>query len=269
MQNQAKLYLLCFLHQTTTETCVSKYVVKLYLLCFLHQTTTSFISQSFFTCCISYVFYIKPQLKRNLSLKSFSCISYVFYIKPQLVPGYQFQKTVVSLMFSTSNHNFTVASLDLYRLYLLCFLHQTTTSIMRYQCLTSCISYVFYIKPQLLVDIVVFNNVVSLMFSTSNHNFLLSCFGINLLYLLCFLHQTTTRYKKLHKLPLLYLLCFLHQTTTRIHIRDINFGCISYVFYIKPQLGNTGTSEYSGCISYVFYIKPQRMYIIFLIISCL
>ena len=35
-------------------------------------------------------------------------------------------------------------------------------------------------------------------------------------------------------------------------------GCISLVFYIKPQLDSRTTVWFTGCISLVFYIKPQH-----------
>ena len=59
-------------------------IVALYIFSFLHQTTTcsDIIIVSF--CCISSLFYIKPQQGTFLAYKRESCISSLFYIKPQL-----------------------------------------------------------------------------------------------------------------------------------------------------------------------------------------
>ena len=56
----------------------------LYILLFLHQTTTHPPHKAPPECCISYYSYIKPQqmVKRNDG--KISCISYYSYIKPQL-----------------------------------------------------------------------------------------------------------------------------------------------------------------------------------------
>ena len=84
-------------------------------------------------CCISFVFYIKPQLMGHFEIWSISCISFVFYIKPQLPPllplllprciSFVFYIKpqpishplivflVVYLSFSTSNHNNTAITL--------------------------------------------------------------------------------------------------------------------------------------------------------------
>ena len=77
------LYLIPFLHQTTTPTCTITILTALYLIPFLHQTTTVDIVESWFECCILFHFYIKPQLFR-----------FKFYCR-----------TVVSYSISTSNHN--------------------------------------------------------------------------------------------------------------------------------------------------------------------
>ena len=77
------LYILLFLHQTTTNICTKRVFAKLYILLFLHQTTTLRDSASSSSCCISYYSYIKPQLTDELCIKSHGCISYYSYIKPQ------------------------------------------------------------------------------------------------------------------------------------------------------------------------------------------
>ena len=56
------------------------------------------------------------------------------------------------------------------------------------------------------------------------------------LYLIPFLHQTTTCVPKLVELGMLYLIPFLHQTTTMDEAKRRFAGCILFHFYIKPQL---------------------------------
>ena len=99
----------------------------LYILSFLHQTTTLLSMYSLRSCCISYHFYIKPQLSvcpgvcpcgcisyhfyikpqpgAMFQTNSTSCISYHFYIKPQLSVVRRLNYSVVYLIISTSNHN--------------------------------------------------------------------------------------------------------------------------------------------------------------------
>ena len=56
-----RLYIVLFLHQTTTDADIKRYQLKLYIVLFLHQTTTLAELRSAKTSCISYYSYIKPQ----------------------------------------------------------------------------------------------------------------------------------------------------------------------------------------------------------------
>ena len=55
------------------------------------------------------------------------------------------------------------------------------------------------------------------------------------LYIVRFLHQTTTKVSPTFKMLLLYIVRFLHQTTTMLPWLSAVLGCISSVSYIKPQ----------------------------------
>ncbi len=234
------MYILSFLHQTTT-TCgkstqsatvvyliistsnhnpslIGSFVSTLYILSFLHQTTTlslhlskplSCISYHFYIkpqlnldslndlrSCISYHFYIKPQLFFPSALSFRSCISYHFYIKPQpprccrilrsvvyliistsnhnLVPCLKLLAVVVYLIISTSNHNLFGNYKFQVQLYILSFLHQTTTTPRPASVPKGCISYHFYIKPQPRIFMHGTRVVVYLIISTSNHNLSIS-----------------------------------------------------------------------------------------------
>ena len=99
-----------------------------------------------------------------------------------------------------------------------------------------CILFHFYIKPQPAEDDTKIVIVVSYSISTSNHNFV-DCDSLSdLLYLIPFLHQTTTVLMFTSYVTRLYLIPFLHQTTTPQSRMIAGMGCILFHFYIKPQL---------------------------------
>ena len=101
-------------------------------------------------------------------------------------------------------------------LYLIEFLHQTTTYCVSPRPLCSCILLNFYIKPQLLV------NVFVLQFSCILLNFYIK--------------------------PQLFK-----------PLNSNTICCILLNFYIKPQLGRTGFVQAACCILLNFYIKPQLL----------
>ena len=82
----------------------------------------------------------------------------------------KFSRGVVSLTVPTSNHNLQAQVKNINALYLLLFLHQTTTRTAGYSSTLSCISYCSYIKPQPYRKGKTRSHVVSLTVPTSNHN---------------------------------------------------------------------------------------------------
>ena len=107
-------------------------------------------------------------------------------------------------------------------------------------------------------------------FPTSNHNLIQESLRIIVLYIVRFLHQTTTyqSWKILHQK--LYIVRFLHQTTTNDRGLRLRKSCISSVSYIKPQPCCCHRSCFVSCISSVSYIKPQLLLLlIFVIVSCI
>ena len=147
-----RLYIVRFLHQTTTVTDWARWNLRLYIVRFLHQTTTYLHLQRCPLSCISSVSYIKPQLLSARPNIFSSCISSVSYIKPQLLQSTFIPFDVVYRPFPTSNHNYFLADLLCGLLYIVRFLHQTTTSAYNALRPSSCISSVSYIKPQLGSD---------------------------------------------------------------------------------------------------------------------
>ena len=142
--------------------------------------------------CISSVSYIKPQLQFYNYLTVASCISSVSYIKPQHTGSTATQPEVVYRPFPTSNHNAHTPFVNLKELYIVRFLHQTTTCSVNTSIYFCCISSVSYIKPQQTRRVVLFWQVVYRPFPTSNHNILVNIRSYRMLYIVRFLHQTTT-----------------------------------------------------------------------------
>ena len=121
---------------------------------------------------------------------------------------------VVSYSISTSNHNCLLMRSCSMPLYLIPFLHQTTTA-----CAIVNSSFRLYLIPFLHQ-------------TTTRRN---ETYIRRKLYLIPFLHQTTTGPRS--SLPgwRLYLIPFLHQTTTRVLELIKPICCILFHFYIKPQ----------------------------------
>ena len=164
---------------------------------------------------------------------------------------------VVYRTIPTSNHNLLCRLLHLLVLYIVLFLHQTTTV-------------VDYKQHRSLLYIVLF------LHQTTTWRAAILIFSM--LYIVLFLHQTTTEHPELHFPLWLYIVLFLHQTTTPGARTATLSCCISYYSYIKPQhkqivrfLGTVvyrtiPTSNHNlsrmfvdrfRCISYYSYIKPQ------------
>ena len=119
------------------------------------------------------------------------------------------------------------------------FLHQTTTRRRNRTIRLSCMSFVSYIKPQLQPIFCKKLHVVYRSFPTSNHNITNNVSIIAQLYIVRFLHQTTTMMKCYLFFAALYIVRFLHQTTTLLRLLTLTRRCISFVSYIKPQLHAT------------------------------
>ena len=121
-------------------------------------------------CCILFHFYIKPQRDYRVEAKGIRCILFHFYIKPQPFDWQPIKIRVVSYSISTSNHNRRYAPAGNSPLYLIPFLHQTTTKFRSFAFPSCCILFHFYIKPQRLFFQTNLILVVSYSISTSNHN---------------------------------------------------------------------------------------------------
>ena len=142
-------------------------------------------------------------------------------------------------------------------LYIVLFLHQTTTIIPILDYEDSCISYYSYIKPQLQLSTYIYPQVVYRTIPTSNHN---TQPMAQVLRAVVYRTIPTSNHNQMMLILFtekLYIVLFLHQTTTPPSLASGSFGCISYYSYIKPQpFFAMARTEYR-CISYYSYIKPQ------------
>ena len=121
------------------------------------------------------------------------------------------------------------------RLFLISYLHQTTTS--GWWCLwrSCCFLSRIYIKPQLNREKERSAAVVSYLVSTSNHNVQIVTHFVDSLFLISYLHQTTTYLNLLWSYEMLFLISYLHQTTTQTVYLSLTHRCFLSRIYIKPQ----------------------------------
>ena len=122
--------------------------ILLFIILFLHQTTTDTYKQIVRHGCLSSCSYIKPQQSQGARASVEGCLSSCSYIKPQLHNNKTTGISVVYHLVPTSNHNAPTALLNRSMLFIILFLHQTTTFcsvfVPPFCCLSSC----SYIKPQ-------------------------------------------------------------------------------------------------------------------------
>ena len=121
------LYLIEFLHQTTTDRIQHRGTTRLYLIEFLHQTTTAVPGFQYLPCCILLNFYIKPQLVAEIPEFAVVVSYWISTSNHNHRRERGFGGVVVSYWISTSNHNLYRKIKKRHELYLIEFLHQTTT----------------------------------------------------------------------------------------------------------------------------------------------
>ena len=136
-------------------------------------------------------------------------------------------KRVVYHLVPTSNHNRARARFVLLQLFIILFLHQTTTAWSRARRWT-------------LLFIILFLHQTTTPW--------MRWLPLYLLFIILFLHQTTTRTWHCSAPQRLFIILFLHQTTTANALRSFLFRCLSSCSYIKPQL------------SYYSYRRPYVVY---------
>ena len=146
------------------------YLSLLFIILFLHQTTTHRPLSRHPLGCLSSCSYIKPQQIVYGLINNHGCLSSCSYIKPQLKNGYKELFQVVYHLVPTSNHNWRDHLRIAFRLFIILFLHQTTTSAFMHSHKIRCLSSCSYIKPQLILWEIKNPVVVYHLVPTSNHN---------------------------------------------------------------------------------------------------
>ena len=191
------------------------------------------------SCCISSVSYIKPQQCPPSCTSFGSCISSVSYIKPQLLCAIliSIHRCISSVSYIKPQRSYAGKGIG-----------------------SGCISSVSYIKPQLSYGTFQKYWVVYRPFPTSNHNSNGSSLANFLVVYRPFPTSNHNVYVLVCNVHVLYIVRFLHQTTTVSYSSFSRLCCISSVSYIKPQPGTAISHINVSCISSVSYIKPQRSY---------
>ena len=121
------LFLIRFLHQTTT---ITRYIItlsRLFLIRFLHQTTTQRgrVGGEWLLFLIRFLH--QTTTNNEIGFLLCSCSLFDFYIKPQPGEFPYIPTAVVPYSISTSNHNHSCLFQRIFPLFLIRFLHQTTT----------------------------------------------------------------------------------------------------------------------------------------------
>ena len=121
---------------------------------------------------------------------------------------------VVYHLVPTSNHNWSSSMYKFGELYIILFLHQTTTA-----------HFGISVPDSLYIILFLHQTTTACNGTISNAQ----------LYIILFLHQTTTLGFAPYGDSSLYIILFLHQTTTIYSEYRTKVGCISSCSYIKPQ----------------------------------
>ena len=143
------LFLIYFLHRTTTQSPLAFPSSQLFLIPLLHQTTTTMATFLFIDRCSLFLFYIKPQPGTRRCSPCRRCSLFLFYIKPQL------ERPVDALQHCCS---------------LFLFYIKPQLTMIMYPCRMCCSLFLFYIKPQLPHSLPHTILVVPYSSSTSHHN---------------------------------------------------------------------------------------------------
>ena len=123
-------------------------MVVLYIVLFLHQTTTMTSCTGMLKGCISYYSYIKPQLVNDSVMEVVVVYRTIPTSNHNEEKEEKEEEKVVYRTIPTSNHNIPILLMSSLTLYIVLFLHQTTTFLISIQKSARCISYYSYIKPQ-------------------------------------------------------------------------------------------------------------------------
>ena len=164
------LFIILFLHQTTTLWVLLPPWLLLFIILFLHQTTTSRWVKKVSGLLFIILFLHQTTTLATVLLMVIGCLSSCSYIKPQLQERGGQSDSVVYHLVPTSNHNGAEAVLGELGLFIILFLHQTTTMETTRSLWMCCLSSCSYIKPQQNHARALPIGVVYHLVPTSNHN---------------------------------------------------------------------------------------------------
>ena len=232
--------------------------ILLFIILFLHQTTTDTYKQIVRHGCLSSCSYIKPQQSQGARASVEGCLSSCSYIKPQLHNNKTTGISVVYHLVPTSNHNhFGISVPDSDVVY-----HLVPTSNHNRKTLGE-------IQQEVVYHLVPTSNhnpnkvfgkiemVVYHLVPTSNHNRFIP---ITTLYPVVYHLVPTSNHNRSEAGALehlLFIILFLHQTTTRMYVPIFLTCCLSSCSYIKPQQEPVFPYRFICCLSSCSYIKPQ------------
>ena len=209
------LYIVLFLHQTATASHGLSAPCQLYIVLFLHQTATDRTVASNYL-----MLYIVLFLHQTATLLGVLLVGVQLYI--------------VLFLHQTATARYEGHGVP--RLYIVLFLHQTATLLHPGCCISCCISFYSYIKPQpnptspeVVRGCISFYSYIKPQLQPS----------LEMLFAVVYRSIPTSNrnlYKGDEKTRELYIVLFLHQTATQRSRTKSSRRCISFYSYIKPQL---------------------------------
>ena len=158
---------------------------------------------------------------------------------------YKFGDVVYHLV-PTSNHNRKTEISNNYKLFIILFLHQTTTVLFGW-----------------FVIVVLF--IILFLHQTTTHAW--SACNYGQLFIILFLHQTTTPAGSVRPHRPLFIILFLHQTTTPRSMSFSTAWLFIILFLHQTTTLVVSVDRLDSCLSSCSYIKPQPIAANLLVIS--
>ena len=185
----------------------------------------------------SFCFYIKPQLMPIMSIFAVYCFFFCFYIKPQpAVVHHSQSRHCFFFCFYIKPQLTTPYTSSAPYCFFFCFYIKPQRRCRYTAHRLHCFFFCFYIKPQLSALRKLQKEIVSSSVSTSNHNSFSNRCHLRLIVSSSVSTSNHNKHSAGFFLRLLFLLLFLHQTTTSAGLKPLREDCFFFCFYIKPQL---------------------------------
>ncbi len=188
------------------------------------------------SCCISLLFFNKPQLDASTAQHAVSCISLLFFNKPQLdLPLIDTAMSCISLLFFNKPQHNLSSFLGTSVVYLF---SSSTSHNPRPATNGEQVLYISSLLQQATTTATVLSNACRLYISS-------------------LLQQATTR-PGFYSIPRRCIsLLFFNKPQPYLPACVRELCCISLLFFNKPQQYVDGKNAFGGCISLLFFNKPQ------------